>query len=224
MSRKIRLFLYIGGGILAVLLILAAGLYWASRHEPAFYRRALAVDPATRQKRSDEMLRQALAFESQIQREGKWQATFTAEQINGWLGYDLPRNHPQALSAEFSDPCVSIEPNQMHFGCLYDNGMTSSVLSLAVEPYVPQPNVLALRIVHARAGALPLPLGDVLRGISEAARNSECRLDWRQIDGNPVALVTFPSPDAKGELAIKIDTVRLGDGKIFISGSTVRNK
>jgi hypothetical protein len=223
MSRKLRLFLFIGGGILAVLLLVLACLYWASRHEPAFYRRALAVDAAKRQMLSDEMLRHALEFESKIQREGKWQATFTAEQINGWLGYDLPRNHPQTLSAEFRDPCVSIEPNRMQFGCLYDNGMTSSVLSLAVEPYVPQPNVLALRIVRARAGALPLPLDDVLRGISEAAKNSGCRLDWRQIDGNPVALVTFPSPDAKGELAIKIDAVRLDDGKIFISGSTQRN-
>ena len=149
MSRKLRLFLFIGGGILAVLLLVLACLYWASRHEPAFYRRALAVDAAKRQMLSDEMLRHALEFESKIQREGKWQATFTAEQINGWLGYDLPRNHPQTLSAEFRDPCVSIEPNRMQFGCLYDNGMTSSVLSLAVEPYVPQPNVLALRIVRA---------------------------------------------------------------------------
>jgi hypothetical protein len=225
MTSKIRLFLWIGGAILVLLFLALAGLYWASKREPEFYRKALALDPAKRQKLSDEMLRNSLEFESKVRREGKWQATFTVEQINGWLGYDLPKNHPQLLTAEFRDPCVAIDPNQMQIGCLYEGSATSSVLSLAVEPYVPEPNVLALRIVRARAGSLPLPLDQVLRAITNAARGAECRLEWKNDSaGNPVALITFPSPDAKGDLAIKIQTVQLGEGKIFILGKTERNK
>jgi uncharacterized protein YpmS len=224
MPRKLRLFLLFGGGIIGLLAAALAGLYWASRYEPAFYRKALTADSASREKGSKEMLCQILAFESNLKREGQWQATFTAEQINGWLAFDLPRNHPQVLSAEFHEPCVTIEPNQIQLACRYEKGLASSVLCLAVEPYVPEPNVLALRIVSARAGLLPLPLNNVLDGISNAARNAEFRLQWRQADGNPVAIITFPSPDEKGELTIRIKTVRLGEGKIFIAGSTKRNE
>ena len=224
MPRKFRLFIFFGSGILGLLLVMSLGLYWASRYEPAFYRQALAADAAAQEKGSEQMLRQALAFQNSLKREGAWQATFTAEQINGWLAFDLRRNHPQALPAEFHEPCVAIQPSCLQLACRYENGPTSSVLCLTVEPYVPEPNVLALRIVRARAGLLPLPLGDVLKSISQAAQNAECKLSWGQADGDPVALIAFPSPGEKGEMAITIKTVRLSEGKIYISGSTRKNK
>ncbi|MCC6123373.1 MAG: hypothetical protein IT426_00270 [Pirellulales bacterium] len=224
MPRKFRLILILGGGIFGVLLLLLIGLYWASRYEPPFYRQAHAADPANREKRSEEMLRKVLALQNHFKREGEWEAVFTAEQINGWLAHDFRRNHPQALPPEFREPCVAIESRQMQLACRYEKGPTASVLCLAVEPYVPEPNVLALKIVRARAGLLPLPLGDVLDGISEAVRGTSCTIDWKQVEGNPVALIAFPTPDKQGELAVTIKTVKLRDGEIFISGSTKRNK
>jgi hypothetical protein len=223
-SRKFRLFLVVGVGLSIVLVLVLFGLYWASRYEPAFYRKALKIDSAKLEKGSDEMLRRALAFQNNFKHEGDWQATFTAEQINCWLIYDLKRNHLELLQAEFRDPCVAIEPGRLQIGCLYEKGVTSSVLCLTVEPYVPEPNVVALRIVKARAGLLPLPLTNVLKSITLAAQNSDCSLNWGQADGDPVALISFPSSKENGDLTIKIKTVKLSEGEIFISGSTMRNK
>jgi uncharacterized protein YpmS len=223
MPRKIFLLVTFGGCFCGLVLIVLFGLYWASRYEPEFYRKALAADPSKQEKLSDEFIRQALALQNSLKREGSWQATFTAEQINAWLAVDLKRNHPQALPAEFSDPCVSIEPSKMQIACRYE-GTTTSILCIAVEPYVSEPNVLALRIVHARAGKLPLPLGNVLDSISEAARNAECRLQWRQADGNPVAMVTFPPLGDKEKMTIEIKSVKLEEGKITISGRTKKSE
>ena len=108
--------------------------------------------------------------------------------------------------------------------CRYEEWIVSTVLTLTVEPYVPEENVLALRIVKARAGMVPMPLGKVLDAISDAARQSEWRLQWRQAGGDPVALLSTPPPDNAGDLAVKIETIRLGKGEIFVSGSTERKK
>jgi hypothetical protein len=223
MAKK-RLFTVAALAILGLLLILALSLYWASRYEPPFYRQALAADSASQDQLSNELVRRVMSLQNSLKREGPWQATFTAQQINAWLRYDLERNYPEVLRSGFSDPCVAIEADRLMLACRHDNGLTKSVLCLTVEVHAPEPNVLALRIVKARAGMLPLPLGDVLKSISNAAQNARCELRWAQTDGDPVALVTLPSPSEKGDLAIKIDSVRLGDGEISISGSTTRKK
>jgi hypothetical protein len=199
-------------------------LYFASRYEPSFYRDALASDYASQDQLSNELVRRVMSLQNSLKREGPWQATFTAQQVNAWLRYDLERNYPELMQSGFTDPCLAIEPNRLMLACRHDNGVTTSVLCLTVEIYAPEPNVIALRIVKARAGMLPLPLGNVLKSISDAAQNARCQLNWQQADGDPVALVTLPSPNEKGDLTIKIDSVKLSDGEIVISGNTTRKK
>lgn len=221
MARK-RLITVAALALVGALLIVALLLYWASRYEPSFYREALAADAGSRDQLSNELVRRVMSLQNNLKREGPWQATFTAQQVNAWLRYDLERNYPEIMQSGFTDPCVAVESNRLLLACRHDNGVTTSVLCLTAEISAPEPNVLALRIVKARAGLLPLPLGNVLKGISDAAQNAHYQLQWGQTDGDPVALITLPSPSEKGDLAIKIDSVRLGDGEIVISGNTTR--
>ena len=111
----------------------------------------------------------------------------------------------------------------MYWPAVMKGGIVSTVLTLTVEPYVPEENVLALRIVRVRAGLVPMPLEKVLDGISDAARRSEWRLEWRQSGGDPVALLSAPPPDNERDLAVKIETIRLGKGDIFVSGAPSGN-
>jgi hypothetical protein len=69
-----------------------------------------------------------------------------------------------------------------------------------------------------------MSLEKVLDGITDAARRSEWRIEWRQTAGDPVALLWAPPPDDAGDLAVKIETIRLGKGDIFVSGFTERKK
>ncbi len=220
MSRRIRLGFLIGSGLLAMLIALLLGVWLALQYEPKFYREALVVGAAVREKGSAEMLQRLAAMVSDVRRSGKWQAMFTAEQINGWLAVDLINNHPDALPPFMRDPRVGIESDKIVLACRYEGGFFSTVLTLTVKPYVPEENALALRIVSARAGLLPMPLGNVLDGISEAARRSQWRLQWRQMGGDPVALLSTTPPENAGDLEVKIETLRLGQNEIYISGVT----
>jgi hypothetical protein len=222
MSRRIRLFLFIAIGLAAVIGLVVLGLYLAARHEPAFYREALEIEPAVLEKASDDMLRRTAALASAVKKEGHWEALFTAEQINGWLAVDLVKNHPSALPPTLHDPRVTIDQKRITIACRFEQGGVNSVLSLTVEPSMPEPNVIALRIVKARAGLLPVPLAKVLDRVSQAARGMECRLQWRNTGGDPVAMLSFP--DADDDRPVSIESLRLGDGEIYVAGTTQGQK
>lgn len=222
MSRRIRLLLFIAIGVAVTIALVLLGLYFAARHEPAFYREALEIDPAVLEKASDDMLRRSTALASAVKKKGHWEALFTAEQINGWLAVDMVKNHADALPPTLHDPRVSIHEKQITIACRFEQGGVNSVLSLTVEPSMPEPNVIALRIVKARAGLLPVPLAQVLDRVSQAARGMECRLEWRRTGGDPVAMLSFP--DADDDQPISIESLRLGDGEIYVSGTTQEKK
>jgi hypothetical protein len=211
---------------LGLLLLAAAGLFlvWkASRHVPDFYQEAVRGDPAALGEASDEMIRRATVLSSDLNQEGRWEATFTADEINGWLAVDLVENHPGQLPPAMSDPRVAIEPDGLTLACRFKQGYVDTVLSLTVDAYLAEPNVVALRIRKARAGSLPLPLSAVLKRIDEAARRSRLGINWRQADGDPVAYLSLPSSDGQKEV-VQIDTVRLDKGEIYVAGSTEQNE
>jgi hypothetical protein len=73
---------------------------------------------------------------------------------------------------------------------------------------------------HARAGALPIPLAEVLDSISHAARELNLQLEWRKSHGDPVALVTLPKPRESRLRHLSLTTLELRDGELFLSGTT----
>ncbi len=157
-----------------------------------------------------------------MNRHGPWHVVITAEEINGWLAVDLRKNHPNALPASVHDPRVVIEPNEVTVACRYDRGGVDSVLSLTLQPYVPEPSVVALRIVRGRAGMLPVPLKNVLDGISKGAAEMQLRLRWAQVGSDPVALISLPDDDA--DRVVRIKSLELRKGEIDVSGLTERRK
>jgi hypothetical protein len=82
--------------------------------------------------------------------------------------------------------------------------------------------VVALRIIRARVGLLPAPLGQVIDRISQAARAMPFRLEWRHAGGDPVAMFSLPPTEANRP--VKIETLRLGDGEIYVDGTTQPRK
>jgi hypothetical protein len=209
--------------IAGVLLLVGVGamtLYRAAQHVPEFYQQAVEVEPAKQQVASQVMIKRATELASDVQKPGRWQATFTAAEVNGWLAVDLVKNHPGSLPGTITDPRVAITPQGITAACRYRDGRINAVLSLSVDAYLEGPNVVALRVRKARAGALPLPLDDVLKQIARATDRLEWRIEWRQADGDPVALVTIPSPRDKRRRVVELDTLRLADGEIQVAGTT----
>lgn len=208
----VGLLLLVGGALL--------GIYTASKRAPAFYEVAVRADPVVQREASDRMLQQAASLASDVRKPGQWEAVFTEQQINGWLAVDLEENHADAIPPSMSDPRVAIRADEFVLACRYRQGKVDTVLSLSVDVYLAEPNVVALRIRKARAGALPLPLAEVLEQLSQAAERMELSLEWRQTDGDPVALLRIPPPRDENGTSMRIEAVRLGDGQLFVSGTT----
>lgn len=220
MSRRLRLLLLLLAGVATLLVLTLLGLYLAAGHEPACYREAMQTDPAVLEKGSDQMLKHATALAGSVKKKHRWEALFTADEINGWLAVDMVRNHPNALPPGMRDPRVIIGSRQIIVACRFHQSGADSVLTLTLEPSVPEPNVIAIRIVRARAGLLPLPLGQVLDRLSEAARDMQVDLQWRRVGGDPVAMISLsPSDDDR---PVHIEALRLADGEIYVAGGTER--
>lgn len=211
-------------GILVLTVIGLVVFYRAARHVPKFYQEALAIEPAVQEKASEQMVKAATKLQNNLYHDGGWRAVFTAEQINGWLAVDLQRNFAASLPREFHDPRVSITPEGITLACRAESKGFSSVVSLEVTAYLESPNVIALRVRKARAGAIPWPLDQVLKAISEAARRSELRLEWRQAEGDPVALITLPPIPGKHGREVRIQTLKLEKDSIHVDGTTLRTK
>ena len=211
-------------GFLAAALVLLAVLYRAAQHVPEFYRGALAGDPAVEAAAAEQMERQVSSLNDQAIRAGAWYAVFTADQINGWLAAKAPRVAPDLLPRGLRDPRVKIRPDGIAIACQAEWGRFSTVLSLDLDAYTDTAGVLTLRFRRVHAGALPWPLKQVLRGVSEACRHAGLRVDWQQAGGDPVALITLDRIEVRHGKFIQVQKVRLEEGAIHVSGVTGREK
>ena len=221
MRSSLRRVIFVCVGLAAVMAGGLAWLYRATQQAPEFYRQALAAPPPRQDEASEELIEQAATLANQAQREDRWEALFTAEQINGWLAVDLERNYADSLPPGVSEPRIRIAPDGATLACRWQDGRLSTVFSLTAEVYVAEPNVLGLRIENARAGKLPVPLDRVLEVVTQAAAELDWLIEWRQIDGDPTALITIPPPSGHDDAAIWIETLELRDDAVYLSGHTL---
>lgn len=226
MSKRVRISLFVLGGLLLLAAVLLFVLYRAAQQVPEFYRRALQADQAAEAKAAERMERQALDLTEKVQRPGDWQMVVTAEEINGWLAVQLPKQFPRLLPPAMANPRVAIEPDRIVLACRYQQGGLESVLSLTVVPYVPEPGVLALRIGQPRAGLLPLPLGGVLKNVTKAlqAANLDMPWKWQQAGGNPVLRITLPTVPGRHRKRVRIESLLLDAGQLRVEGTTERER
>lgn len=221
MPKALKIFGFVAAAAVILLLAGMAWMYQASQAVPDFYQEALVSVPAVEQEQaSDEMVEQATALVNEVRRTGDWEALFTDEQINGWLAVDLVKNHPGLLPKEAKDPRVVITPNGAKLACRWDNGQFETIFSLDGDIYLTEPNVVALRIRGARAGALPLPLDSILEAIRKAAADAELPISETQADGDPVVMITIPPPEGAERTSVWVENLELRDGAVYLAGRT----
>ena len=224
MGKWFRITIIVGIGLLLLILAGLLAFYLALRKEPEFYGQALQADPIRQHEASDQMLQKTTTLANDVKQEGDWEAVFTAQEINGWLAVDLVKNHPQALPEEFTDPRVHITPDRFQVACRVNRDKLTTVITLTLDVYLAEPDVIAVRICAARAGLLPVPLDKILKGISQGARRLDLRLQWRQADSDPVALITIPPPQDVDNNRVHLTALQLGDGEIYVAGTTEKSK
>ncbi|MEA1952713.1 MAG: hypothetical protein U9N87_15130 [Planctomycetota bacterium] len=221
MRKILRIMLVLGLIVVLFVLVGLLAVYLALRHEPDWYVQAAAtVDRQAEEQASHEMLQRTADLTSSLETKGDWQIAFTAEHINGWLAVDMPKNHPDLLPESLTKPRVVIEEDGVTLACRAAQAGVSTVVSLKVDVYLSEENKIAVRIRKARAGRLPWSLGKVVEGITEAARQGEANMTWRQVEGDPLAIIKIPSKQGSGGRRVRISTLLLEEGRIVVGGST----
>lgn len=213
--------------ILGVLGVVASGvlvgcLYQATQQAPKFYEQALQTLPAAQAEAGDELERKVLNLRNELRNEGRFDVQFSHDQINGWLAADLPEKFPQLAPRGVSDPRIAFETNLTRLACKYQDSRISAIVSLDAEVYLTEdPNVVAVRLRQVRAGALPIPLGQFLDQISHHATDAGLPLQWSEIDGDPLALVTIPPlVDERANTLLHLDAIEVLEGKVRFAGRT----
>jgi hypothetical protein len=120
-----------------------------------------------------------------------------------------------------SDPRVAIGDGELILACRYDGSGVSTVVWLALDVFLSGPSELAVRVRKARAGAVPLPISNVVEEVGKAAEQLELPLIWRQADGDPVAMLRLPDNIEPGRRAT-LDRLELREGAIYVGGRTER--
>lgn len=220
MARKLRI------AAIVVLVLLAAGaaalwgLYRATQHVRPFYRQAMTLDRQTLDEGSRVMESRATALYSDAQKPGRWQALFTADQINGWLAVKLAEDFKDAVSDDVRDPRVAVSPDAVTLGFRTKQGGVDTVVSVDAAVFLTESGAVAIRMLKVRAGALPLPVMQVADEVAAACRDMSLPVRWTQQEGQPVAIIDLGNvkPDAKQRLSI--DTVELRDGELYVAGRT----
>ncbi|MCH7478988.1 MAG: hypothetical protein IIA14_12930, partial [SAR324 cluster bacterium] len=126
------------------------------------------------------------------------------------------------LAKGASEPRIVIEGDRVLAAVRYKNRHIDIVISCELEvELTEQPNMLALRVKDLKAGALPLPLSNFLKGISTEAAKSDLDIRWDVTDSGPVALLTVPSEHPRYVAnPVVVESVQLVGRTLVLSGRT----
>lgn len=214
--------------VLAVLAAVSIAAFWGYREAtavPEFYAQVLARAPAARppQIAADDLEREVLGVQNQLQRAEPWRLVLKEDDINAWLMTELAEKMPRALPKEITDPRIVIQGDTVFFACKHQQAL-GGVLSIALEPSLTdRPNEIAVRVRSFSLGRLPLPQRQYLDEISRAAAQAKLPLAWDDEEGTAVARITVPEeyddlPDRK----VRVESLQLREGELEIRGTAER--
>jgi hypothetical protein len=220
MARKLRIAAWCTAGALVSLLVLMAWAYHAAQQVRPFYEQALQTKPEVLERGSRELESRATALYSDARQSGHWHAVFTADQINGWLALQLDEFRDGELSDRIRDPRIAISPELLTLGFRTSSGGVETVVSIDAGVVLTDEGAVAVRLLSARAGALPLPVMQLADQIATACRELSLPVRWTHQAGKPVAIVELHSDESIGKRQFYIDEIKLGDAQLSVSGHT----
>lgn len=200
-----------GGLALAALLAL----------EPEFYRsRAAAAPPGGAEPLARRLVTKAAALRADFLRPGDWGTAVTEAELNAWLATDLPRNHPQLLPPQVSEPRVAFGPRRIRVGGRLAVGPVGCVGSFEAEVALRAVNQVGIVVEAVRLGGLPLPAGPVVRELARRCADLGLPTEVRRLDGRTV-LVVYTSPiSGTGAPSHWLESLAVEEGELLVAGTT----
>jgi hypothetical protein len=213
--------LWAGGSLLGTVGIVA-GLILMVKHEPTFYRRAEV--PAGKER--NDLARVFVGRFADLVgnwvdvMKGGWEVTFTEKQINSYFEEDFIRNGDGELFRRqgITNPRIILEKDVLRLAFRYGKPPWSTIISYDFKMWLApkEANVVCLEIVGRHAGALPMSSQSLLNEISNAADRHGIQVTWYRHQGNPVALIRFPTDQSRPSAQLR--RLDIMQGLITIGG------
>jgi hypothetical protein len=206
----------IGLGLLAVagVLVVLVLLNWT----PQFYEQAALSPGEDRELESKQFLNRAGQLANDVRTQEQWEAVFSEDQINAWLAEEfaeLAARYASVESAGLEAPRVSLGSGEVLIGITRRGRWLAFVVWARAQIWMAEPGKVAVRVRDLRVGALPFPISRIRELAETIAQRSRATIEWRQVEGDPVALVNLDMHDALSNLR-RID---VGDGRFLVSSA-----
>ncbi|HEX5472736.1 MAG TPA: hypothetical protein VFW73_12670 [Lacipirellulaceae bacterium] len=220
MAHKRRIAVVCALGVTVSLVAVACAAYYAARQVRPFYKEALHIAPDAMERSSRELESRASVLYSDAKQVGKWQALFTAQQINSWFAAQQAANKDGELFANVRDVRVAVSHDCLSVGFRTKWNGVETVVSVDASLLLTDDGAVGVRFLSARAGALPLPVMQVANSLASLSQKRKLPVRWTQEKGLPVAIIHIASDHSAENRQFFIDTIELRDGEMYVAGHT----
>ena len=197
------------------------------KHQPSFYRVGAVADEGTRR----ELATICLSRFSQMMidlkhRQENWGSEVTESQLNCFFEESFAQLGEAESISKLGISGINVtldEEQHCRLAFRYGAGWFSTVVSFDLKVWlVPkEPNVIAVQVLRARAGGLPISSQSVLKKLSDHAQQQNYKVTLYRHESCPVAVIELqpyqPHPDSV------LTSLSIKDGRLTIQGRTVEH-
>ena len=162
---------------------------------PQFYQSVVHIGSGD-QSSAGRFITQMASVSDEIRHRNEWGISVRENEINAWLGNDMPRNHPEllgtALWGRLSRPRIKLEPHLFRIGIEVSRWGVTAVAWADIEVRLKSANQFALTVQRAGVGQLPLPRNAILQECSKMLEKTGLDTDIQQYRDRIVLLATVP--------------------------------
>lgn len=215
--------LIVAGLLLGVVAALAWYVYQSAQVVPDYYQALLEQPIEQLDAAGDAFESQVLELQNNVIETGEWQASFTQDQINGWLASDLPQKFPNSIPSNVSQPRVALEQDELKLVFRCESSRFSGIVEVSGDAFCTETlNQIAVRINFVKSGLVSLPIAPWAERISEAMRRNNLPITWTEIEGDSIALISLPEKlsDDTDQKRI-IESIEILDGRVSLKGITL---
>ena len=215
------------GLVLFLIVLVLGGLVWyayqAAQKLPDYYQAILEQPESEMDIAGDQFETEMLELQNSAIELGTWQAIFSQDQINGWLGYDLPNKFPDSLPAAITDPRVMLRTDEMRIVFRFESKRLTGIVECCGDLFCTQNvNQIALQIKFIRSGVLNLPIANWTDEITKIFRANGLETEWVEEDGKATVLFTMPTHVKKNSTKrLVIEAVEFLENEVALKGVTM---
>jgi hypothetical protein len=220
MSRRAKIAIFSAAGVVAVAALGIALAVRATQQVEPFYAEAISKPQDEMLAAGDRMESRVSALCSDAAKPGSWQTVFTSDEVNGWLATILKDKYTDVLPAEVIEPRVGFSDGKCQLGYKYRGKFFDTVVSIEGEGWMASEDLAAVRFRTLKAGALPLPVSNVVEDITKGAKKLRIPIRWTQQEGDPVLLVPVANALSTDTEVRRLEKIELKDGELRLAGKT----